>query len=208
MNIQILSDKSKTFETTVRNRSIKIGDITVKEHYTNGKLDKQVWGYVGGIEKRYSHEYDPNWMSFHFYEDISFLDSDKCTNYDEFWDTLPEPSFVTDLDNLNLDHILCIRLGIDGNIYRLTQVEPLPLWRRKDYIGSFTNKSYNLREVLNTLESIEWIRDPNIIRIPYYNQSDGETHAIEFDYKQPTKKHMARELKKIPLFADSYIGEV
>lgn len=208
MKIRILSDKSKTFETTVRDRSIKIGNITVKEHYTNGKLDQQVWGYVGGIEKRYSGEYDPNWMSFHFYEDISFLDSDKCANYDEFWDTLPEPSFVTDWDNLDLDHVLCIRLGIDGNIYRLTQVEPLPLWRRKNYIGSFTNRDHDLVEVLHTLALIDWIRNIKIIEIPYYNQDDEETHAIEFDYKQPSKEHMARELKRIPLFANSYIGEL
>lgn len=99
-----------------------------------------------------------------------------------YYDEIPEPKIVTDWDNLNLDHILCIYLGMDNNIYKINNPNPVKLWRIQEYIGGFDNGIYNLDSLYEKLKSTPNIRNAKIIDIPYYNQDEGRTSAIEFEY--------------------------
>jgi hypothetical protein len=180
MKPEVISNRTKI--TRHRTKKLQVGDFVVTEHYVNEKLNSQTWEspltYVG--------EYERKNMWFHYYEDTSFLDSEENSNTRGFYDLIPEPTLVTDWDNFDINKVLCIYLVMNGHIYQINKEVPVRLWRRQDYVGGFDNGRYDLDKVVKTLEKKSWIRNIEIIDIPYYNCYDGRNQAVEFDYRLPT----------------------
>jgi hypothetical protein len=195
-----------------------VDKFIVEELYTNDVLVSQNWSVKGGFETTHPTAYEPKYMKFGYYEDTSFLNSDECSNYLDYYKLIPKPSMILDWNKLeSLDNILSISLPMDGNIYRINDPNPIPLWRHEDYIGSFYNDAYDLDQVVKVLSKKNWIRNIEIIEIPYYNRDDnqifavpsrrfGPTHAVEFDYKLPSKKCLGKRLTKNKLFANHYFS--
>ena len=86
---------------------------------------------------------------------------------------------------------------MDGNVYSLGETPIIPFWRHKHYVGSFTIKYFNLKEVLEELNKLDFIRNAEIIDIPYYNVDGGIDKAIEFDYYLPSQKDLSKSLAHI-----------
>lgn len=202
---KIISRKS----TTVTYETVKVAydKFTITESYTDDKLVGQAWSVKGGFKTTHPSAYEPKRMHFDYYEDIGFLNSEKNSDCGgEFYKDVPAPTFV-DWDNFKgLSHVLCDHLGMDGNIYRVDKPNPLKLWRHQDYIGGFCNRDYDLNQVVVALKRRTWIRNIEIVDIPYYNRDEGRTKAVEFDYKLPAKKHLGKRLGKEALFKSHYFG--
>lgn len=59
-----------------------------------------------------------------------------------------------------------------------------------DYIrGGIDNQRYDLKKVMKILSSNPWVRDVEMIEIPYYNRDENRTHAIEFTVLFPQCVH-------------------
>lgn len=201
VTIKTISDKTVSVTTTTRTVVLEVKGFKVTEIYVNGKLSSQRWKSNG-----HKDVYEPSTLYFEYYDDISFLSSDDVIDYITFYDKIPEPSLVRDWKKFKgLDHVLCVRLGMDGNIYRIDKETPIAMWRHHDYIGGICNDKYDLEKAAKVLRKKSWIRSVEIKEIPYYNQEEGHTHAVEFDYKLPSKKDLVI-LRKEKMFSDLYIG--
>lgn len=182
MKIATISDKTKTVK--YRTVKLKVGRFVVTDSYTGDELVKQEWSIKGGFKTTHKNAYDHKDLRFGYYEDTNFLND--LDVFGDYWDTIPAPTLITDWDEFNgFDHVLCIWLGMDGNIYRIDRATPIPVWRYQDYIGGFTSKEYkNLPELKRLLESLSFTRNVHIMKIPHYN---GGGKAVEFEYKYHTK---------------------
>lgn len=178
MNILSESEITAIYKTVVR----QVDKFIVTDRYTDGVLTNQTWSVKGGFITTHPTAYEPNRMRFGYYKDISFLKSGTCCNHMSYYDEIPEPKFITDWDNLDLNHILCVYLGTDSNIYKINDPKPIKLWRCVEYIGGFCNDEYHLKPLLERLKSTPNIRNAEIISIPYYNRDEDRTLAIEFEY--------------------------
>ncbi len=180
MRTVIVSDKVKVVE--YRTVKIKLGKFIVTESYTDGELITQNWSIVGGFKNTHKKAYEANDLYFQYYEDISFLDSEYVCGSEEYYDEVPNPTLITDWDNFRgFNHVLCLWIGMDGNIYRIDRTTPISTWRRQDSIGGFSGDGYHhLPEFKKELETLDFIRNVKIIDIPSYN---GGGKAIELEYK-------------------------
>ena len=174
-------------EKVVKYQTVELqldGNITVIVSYVDGEITAQEWCMDGGFGNFYKKAYQPNTMRFAYYEDCDWLDSELCTNTgDSTWyDEIPKPTLITDWDTFKgFDNVICQRVSMDGNLYRLGDRTPIAVWRRQDYIGGFTSKTYrNLSEFQNELASLPFIRNTELLDIPYYN---GGGRGLEFEYK-------------------------
>ena len=188
-----------------RHRTIKleVGKFTVTEKYINDVLKSQVWsvGRRKGFKSTHPDAYEPQSMVFQYFDDISFFSGDDCISYE----SVPKPVFVKDWSTFKgLNHVLCIYLGMDGNIYRIDKEKPIPIWRHKSYIAGFTNEHFNLDEVVKKLQRKSWIKNIVEINIPWYNSTRTNSRAVEFDYKLQSSSVMVTRLSKE--FPDKYIG--
>lgn len=210
MNIKTISNKTITKTTIFKDIEID-NKYIVKETYDQ-KLSKttlinQGWSIKEGIKSVFKDAYEPEHLIFDYYDDISFLESEENSNYQEFWDNIPSPSLVKDWNNFKgFDHVLCNYLSMDSCIYKISDPNPISLWRHKHYIGSIDNGDVNLNDAIAVLEKYSWIRNIEVVEIPYYNKEQNRTHAIEFDYKLPKKKDLSKVLRKEELFKDIYFG--
>ena len=202
MRTLVVSDKTKVVE--YRTVKLKIGKFLITESYTDGELTTQKWSVTGGFKNTHKQAYEPKRLNFQYYEDISFLDSEHLSNTDAYYESVPDPVLVTDWDTFRgFDHVLCIWIGMDGNIYRIDRATPISVWRYQDYIGGFSSDRYHhLYEFREELESLNFIRNAKIVDIPHYN---GGGTAIELEYKttlslihncQITNSHVAKIAKK------------
>jgi hypothetical protein len=184
MRTLVVSDKIKLVK--YRTVKLKLGKFVVTESYTNGKLVDQEWSVTGGFKNTHKKAYSPSQLDFNYYEDISFLDSEHVGNSDEYYDEIPNSTLITDWDNFKgFDHILCLWMSMDSNIYRIDRATPISMWRHQGYIGGFCGKEYHsLVEFKKELEALDFIRNIEIIDIPHYN---GGGKAIEFEYKATVK---------------------
>jgi len=173
-----------------------VGDYKVTDSYLDGKLIGQEWERIDG-KVTHPDAYEPIHMHFLYYDDLSFLESDLCHGDDRFYEMLPDGGFVEDWDNFKgFKHVLCIYLSMDGNMYQIDQQEPLPLWRSFDYISGFDNLDCDLDEIQEFLSQFDCVRDVKKIEIPYYNQDEGRTHAVVFQYRAPSRKSFVSKLKE------------
>ena len=209
MKIEITSSTTKT--TKYKTRRLKVDKFKVIELYVNDVLTEQSWAVYNkarGFKTTHPDAYEAHQMRFAYYEDISFLDSETCCNYQEFYDEIPKPKLITDWDKFKgFDYILCNWLGMEGCIYRINNPKSIPIWRHRDYIGGFGNDEYDLDKVKQFLEKKTWTRNVLIIEIPHYNAYDGRTHAVEFDYKLSNGKELKNKLSSNKLFKDKYFSE-
>jgi len=204
MKIEIKSDKKQT--VVYRTLKFKVDDFIVNELYTNDVLTSQKWSVKGGFETKHPDAYEPKLMHFAYYENVDFLDSNQCCNYGNLFDNIiAKSTFILDWDKFNnLEKVLCNYLGMDGNIYRINDPNPIPLWRHKDYLGGFCNDKYDLQKLVKFFGNKTWMRNIEIVEIPYYNREKRRTHAVEFDYKLPSKKSLREKLVKNKLFENHY----
>jgi len=173
---------------------LQINDFIVTETYLNNELKSQNWSHEKGFKTTHPDAYEPDKMIFQYYENTDFLNNENNCDYYDFYEEIPESSLILDWNNFNFDNVLCIYLPMDGCIYRINQKEPIPMWRHQSYIGGFCNNCYNLNEVIDALKDKDWIKNIEIIDVPYYNRFDGCTKAVEFDYKLPSEKHLKKLL--------------
>lgn len=200
MKVTIKSEKSKLTKYTTR--KLAVSEFIVIERCVDDKLTSQEWKTQGSFSKSHSGAYNASRMFFQYYDDVSFLDSEEYLSFD----LIPEPALVLDWEKFKgFNHVLCIWLSMDGNIYRIDKAKPVPLWRHFDYIGGFCNNEYDLQQVGETLKKFSFIRNVELIKIPWYNAEES-TYAVEFYYKLPSKQHLAKELRKNKLFKGHYFG--
>lgn len=207
MNIKVLSDNSET--VVYRTRVLNVDKFTVTEKYKDDILTDQIWSVKGGFKKTHQEAYEPSYMHFDYYEDISFLDSEECYFTDKFREQIPNRSFVLDWDLFkkeDLNKVLCIYINMDGNIYRINNPKPVLLWRKQEYIGGFRNDVYDLEKLFEIFTKISWMRNVKIIDIPYYNV-DTATKAIEFEYKSSSNK-LIQKLKKLEIGDETFMVDL
>jgi len=205
MQVKVKSERTK--RTEYKTVKLEVGKFIVTDSHTDGKLTDQAWSIKGGFKETHPTAYEPKNLHFSYYQDISFLNSENNSSFMSFYDEISEPTFVENWDEFKgFDHVLCIYLGMDGNIYKINDPKPVSLWRYQDYIGGFCNDKYDLNKVESLLKRKKWIRNVKQIEIPYYNQHDGITRAVEFEYKLPSKKDLGKKLKANKMFADHYFG--
>jgi hypothetical protein len=200
-----ISTKTKTYTETVK--TLKVDQFVVTEVYLNTTLTKQIWSVDGGFNTTHPEAYEPKKLYFSYYDDISFLDSDFVCNSHEFYYTMPESELITDWDKFKgLEHMLCVHLGSDGNIYRINDHVPIPLWRSQGYIGGFHSAEYDLNLVVDILKSFDFIRNITTVDVPWYNRSYDTERAVIFDYKLSSSKELGKILKTEKLFAKHYFS--
>ena len=202
MKTKILSNRTKI--TKHRTIKIKVDKFIVTEKYLNNILQSQVWSIDGGFITTHPDAYDHRRMRFAYYDDLSFLDTEDLfwCNWDEI---IPKSTMITDWNNFNgISNMLCIYLNMDGNIYKINSSNPIPIWRKQDYISGFCNNEYDLDKVSKLLQNKKYIRNVQIIDIPWYNQDHDCTKAVQFEYKLPSKKSLALKLKRNKMFKDHY----
>ena len=182
--MKVTSSKTRTVEYRTDVRSD--GQFSCREEFADGELISQHWSVKGGFKKSHPTAYEPTRLHFNYYPDIEWLNTEVNSNQQAIYDILPEPELITDWDEFKgFDHLLCVYLGMDGNIYRINTPDPVPLWRKQDYIGGFREEDYtNIVAMAKELEEVEFIRNVEIIQVPHYN---GGGRAIEFDYRLADK---------------------
>lgn len=172
-------DNHKTFTKKFDHKTYKIGKFTLKEFYEDDKLVGQEWLTLKEKMNYFSFAYEPKHIMFKHYDDISFLSKLIDGNHDYLNDV---KNTFADVNNIDLSHVICNYIHMDGTIFNLLTCEPIALWRKKDYIGGITNRDYNLEKVLNKMQKCNFIRNASIERIPYYNSEENKTEYIEFEY--------------------------
>lgn len=183
--LKLSSSKTKT---TVSERRLyqfsdpKLKDFKVEEIKVNGEITSQLF-MPRKVNVTHPFTYNQN-LFFTYYANVDFLKEISIRHSLD----IPEQTIIPDITTLkaeDIQNVLAMHLSMDGNIYQLTSPYPLPIWRFRDYIGGFTNKEFFLEPLAKYLKSISWIKDVEIIEIPYYNTSEGETKAVEFSFKCP-----------------------
>jgi len=174
-----------TKRVAYRTVKLKVGKFIVTDSYVDGELNKQSWSNPKGFKTTHKKAYEPSKLRFHYYEDISFLDSENLGHSDEFYKEIPAPTLITDWSEFKgFDHVICIWLSMDGNLYRIDRATPLLVWRYQDNIGGFTGEHYFLLpELKKEIEALDFTRNVHIMDIPHYN---GGGKAVEFEYKHTT----------------------
>lgn len=206
MKLEILSDVET--KTTYRNIKAKFKNIIISEYHKDGALESQFFT-TDNPKESHPSAYEPERMRFYYYSNTDFLQSEENCNFVSFYYLIPKPTVVADwskFNDIDIENILCDYLGNDGCVYKISQPDPIPLWRNKDYIGGFDNGDYDLGEVSKILKGFDWTRNVKIEGIPYYNQDDEKTKFVSFDYKLPSKKHLKKELGNLDIFKDHYFG--
>ena len=179
--MNVLSETKKV--VTYKTRILSVDRFKVTESYSDDILVEQSWSVDGGFSTTHPNVYEANHLRFFYYKDISFLNSDFCSNDINFLSEIPSPSLINDWNSLNLDHVICIYTSIDGNIYRINSPNPVDVWHSQDYIGGLCNDKYDLPRLLKKLKKTNGIRNANIENIPHYNCEDGCTKGIYLEYK-------------------------
>jgi hypothetical protein len=155
------------------------------ESVLNGKLVDQYWQPV----KR-PKGYQPDRMIFHYYPNPEkFLEQEADINTMNWKE--PDEKSIKLLDNIvdfaDFDKLYCLWIGMDGNIYRIDDEYPIPVWRYQDYISGVTNEYFDLKKAEEVLRSCDFVRNVKWFNIPSYNCTDSCNAAVEFSYKLPTK---------------------
>lgn len=187
-------------ENVVKHKKItlKVDKFIVKESYTDDVLISQFWSVDGGFSTTHPTAYCPDTLHFNYYENNNFLNSNRCCNSQDFYMSIPESSFIYDWSTFKgFDHVLCDWLNMDGNIYRIDQPEPIPLWRKKSYIGGYCNDKYDIDELSTKLSKLDWIRNVSIKEIDYFNKDPDRTHYVYFEYKLPSEKCLYEKVKEL-----------
>lgn len=184
MDLDLFEDLSvKTKTTIIEEQEIEVGNYVCLQTFKNGRKVNQHWKHSRAPHKVGKYSNAKN-MAFHYYKDLSILESDKCVNTTS-WDTQEfKTSFVANPEKFRaFDNLLCDWSIHDHSIWKINEVYPVPLWRSQSYIGGIRNDDYDLDKVEKLFESIPWVRNVKRITIPYYNQPPDE--AVEFEYKLP-----------------------
>lgn len=205
MKPKIISSRINTIQYKAIH--LDLDGFKITENYQDGKLIRQEWRTNQGFKVSHPSAYRPGDMHFLYYDDISFLKSKECLNIGNYWEMIPDPIIVTDWDAFKgFNHVLCIYLYMDGNIYEINNPQPIKIWRHFDYISGITNDEYDLNKAIKILKNIKDIRNIKIIDIPHYNQDISGTQAIEFDYKRSTRTEFRAELKTYNIFSNIYVN--
>lgn len=195
---RVLSTRNKITKTTTIRR--QINNIIVVDILVNGVLKNQEWKTKEGFKKSHPNT-ELNYLYFRYYDDISFLDSETPTNYSNFHKEIPTNSIIEDWSKFKgPDHILSISLYGDGNIYKITDSEPIPMWRKYSYLSPVGSDKYDLDKALKVLNKKKWIKNAHIVTAEYYLELNCSEY-IEFDYKLPSQKDL-RILNKEPMFKE------
>jgi len=200
METKVIYTVCKTVE--YKSVKLKVCNFTVLSSYTDGKLTSQLWSVKYGFKTTHPNAFEANNMRFAYYEDISFLNSETNSNLIGFYDEIPEPTLIENWAEFKgFDHVLSVRLSMDGNIYKINDPQPVSLWRHQDYLWGFCNNKYDLNKVESFLKRKSWIRDVKQIEIPYYDSEDDKTRAVVFDYKLPSYKDFTKKLGSYKIFS-------
>lgn len=191
MKIKTLNEKETLISQI--DKTLKVGDFEVLETYIDGNLISQTWSKEN--KPIHPNAYNSKRMHYDYYEDISFLNNpDLILNRD--YEEIPEPKMVQDWGNFKgFEHILCVWIGMDGNVYQIDKPAPLKIWRKFNYIAGFTSKNFDLEKVKKNLSKLKIIRNLETIEIPYYNAEVRGEEGLEFEYKAESEKSFRRYLE-------------
>lgn len=179
--------KSTITITKTEQQVYKVDRFICEQTLVNDNLTSQRWT-TPNTKESHPYTYKSNKLYFHYYEDLSFLDSEVCTNTQEWWKIIPEPQFVPmeEIEQFNQwYHLLLDHTSMDGFVYQIDSRYPISLWQSQSYIGGICNDRFNLSVAYNILKNSGWARDIEMIDIPYYNVTDDCDKAIEFKFKLP-----------------------
>jgi hypothetical protein len=74
----------------------------------------------------------------------------------------------------------------DHTIWKLGADVPISPVTHCDYIGGVCNDEFRLRKAKEILDDSKYTWDVKVVDIPYYNQGENHTRAIEFFFRLPT----------------------
>lgn len=189
-----LRNKTTRLEVT---EVYEFGDYLFNQTLLNGEVVEQ-WFSTKNLEQSHPFTYKSDTGHFKYYEDTSFLESQDLNLciYQMTWKLLPKKETIIDIsevESVDLNKVLLINISVDGRIYKINSKYPLPIWEGCNYTdGGYKNKYYNLSDVVKRLKSLDFVKNIETVSIPIYNQFDGSTAAVQFDYKLP--ENMIREL--------------
>lgn len=179
--------KSTITHTKTEQQVYEVDRFICEQTLVNDRVTSQRWT-TPNTKESHPYTYENKKLYFYYYDDLSFLDSEICTNRTEWWDNIPERQFVPmdQIERFNKwNHLLLDHTQMDGFVYQIDSEYPISLWRYQTYIGGIRNDKFNLNIVYNILKNSGWARDIEIINIPYYNMTDDCNKAIEFKFKLP-----------------------
>ena len=172
--------KTKVKTTTVVTELFEYdhGDYVCHETVVNGKIADQYWKPARPTEETHPFGYEPHRLQFRYYD----IDLDKVSTKDRDY---PEPQFVDAESFSSYDKLIAYWLGTDSFIYSIDYKYPICPWRYAHYIGGVCNDRYKLSEAQIALAKLPWVRNIELVDIPYYNRDENHTRAVQFEFKLP-----------------------
>ncbi len=124
----------------------------------------------------------------------------KACNFNQTYSKIEEDiRFTNEVENLEFDEKDIIFMFNAGHIIFDYKGDPIPTLHRFDYIGTpFSNDVLDLEKAIKILKKHPWVMNKDeleILEIPYYNQSEDQTHYINVDIL-PDKETYKKLYKK------------
>lgn len=173
----------ETFRNTILTE--KHGKIICEETYKNGNIETQEFK----LPKAVHNGYEPSRMRFVYYG--GKLDSHKitkqCLNSD--YDNLPKEQIVVHLKSFDdFENLYCIWTSMDGNMYRLTDLNPLPATFRFDLWGT----RFDLDKCKKALKKHKSVSSVHLHDNCAANWSISGRQSLVFDWKANATQTLER----------------
>lgn len=164
----------------------KKGTFICTETYEDKKLIRQMFKTT-----EFTHNgFEPDNMWFAFYGDASVTDTINTYHRGDY-NAMPEPVLIKNLETFDkFDKLYCMWLHMDGNMYVITEPDPLPSLRRLD-IGS---KQYDIKKCKKLLLKNKNVFDIKIAENCYANWDICGRHSLHFSFQADRK--MTKKIHK------------
>ena len=134
-----------------------------------------------------------NHKRYYFIKDIEEV---KNTHWSNHYTFMRESEGMFTEETLkkfkDFDKLYYLGAGTDGMVYDINN-KPISCLRTIDYI---TSSIYGKIKTLEQSEKfkkkadkVSWVKDCQVVEIPYYNRNEGESHSVRFDFILPQNKY-------------------
>lgn len=166
------------------------GTFICTETYEDKKLTRQTFKTMELVH----NGYEPDNMLFAFYGDASVTDIISAFHRGDY-DAMPEPVLIENLETFDeFEKLYCMWLHMDGNMYVITEPDPLPSLRRLD-IGS---KQYDLKKCKELLLKNKNVFDIKIAENCYPNWDICGRQSLHFSFQ--ADREMTKKINKEDCF--------
>lgn len=168
--------------------------------YTEKKHTKTVFALDGGVTltvwmvdlKLNSHQFQNNGVNLQYIEDITKY---KNQNWDEHPGLLDKEKQFTELNDLlsvDINNLFYVGGHYDGKLKYHNGVPVSTIINFDDTFSQIYLKVTTLSQsgkYKNILDKCPYVSNLKIVKIPYYNAEEGQTHTITFDVLLPDEKY-------------------